>query len=340
MKTLFTIFFMLTHQLSFSQNIVETDTALNTCTVIFFSRFHPEQRSIRFDKYPVFINDSLVGKVGQNRYLVVKTTPGKKIIAPQMDGKKLRKRARRIEVMMEAGDTRYYEIIDPVPPFSFYLTLFEASGKFGQEQVQRMKKIVSTENCNLAKPGKKDPFENKRFFIRVPLGYNIPSDNYKSWWPAELRPVVNRFQPFMFGFETGVKAGKKNHFLSWEYANSRQSPVAAAISSQEKKYISINTNTLYYAYAFPLDVQNKYLLYPKIGYSFLNYILESQSGNSGGFKGVGGSGICGGLYFEYRISRVFSVDASWSYLNGTITFENKRINLNQQRLFAGLRVQF
>ena len=132
-------FFMLLQQLGYAQSNVEVDTTTNTCTVIFFSRFHPGQRSIRFDKYPVFINDSLVGRVAQNRYIVVKTTPGKKILAPQMDGKRLRKRSRRIEVTMEAGDTRYYEIIDPVPPFSFHLTLFEASGKFGQEQVKRLK---------------------------------------------------------------------------------------------------------------------------------------------------------------------------------------------------------
>ncbi|MBC7423727.1 MAG: hypothetical protein H7334_09770 [Ferruginibacter sp.] len=78
MKPLIAICFMLTQQLCFSQNNVGKDTTLNTCTVVFFSRFHPEQRSIRFDKYPVFINDSLVGRVGQNRYIVVKTTPGKK----------------------------------------------------------------------------------------------------------------------------------------------------------------------------------------------------------------------------------------------------------------------
>lgn len=105
----------------------------------FFSRFHPEDREIRLGKYPVFINDVLVGKVGQNRYLVVKTTPGNKIIAPQMDGKRQRKRSRKIEVMMEAGDTRYYEIIDPVSPFSFYLTLFETGEKFGEEQMKRLK---------------------------------------------------------------------------------------------------------------------------------------------------------------------------------------------------------
>ena len=56
-----------------------------------------------------------------------------------MDGKKQRKRSRRIEVMMKAGDTRYYEIIDPVFPFSFYLTLFETGEKFGQEQMKRLK---------------------------------------------------------------------------------------------------------------------------------------------------------------------------------------------------------
>jgi|GEM_PF-2827208 len=139
MKPIITILFILTHYLSFSQSAVEEDTTLNTCTVVFFSRFHPGQRSIRLNNHRVFINDSLVGKVGQNRYLVVKTTPGNKIIAPQMDGKKQRKRSRKIEVVMEAGDTRYYEIIDPVPLVSFRLTLFETGEKFGEEQMKRLK---------------------------------------------------------------------------------------------------------------------------------------------------------------------------------------------------------
>jgi len=77
MEFIFPIFGILFYYSSLAQNTVEKDTALNTCTVVFFSRFHPEDREIRFSKYPVFINDSLVGKVGQNRYLVVKTTPGK-----------------------------------------------------------------------------------------------------------------------------------------------------------------------------------------------------------------------------------------------------------------------
>jgi len=140
MKPIIAILFMLTHYGCFSQNSIEKDSALNTCTVVFFSRFNPVQRGIRLGSYAVFINESLVGKVGQNRYLVVKTTPGNKIITPQMDGKKQRKRSRKIEVMMEAGDTRYYEIIDPIFPFSFYLTLFEASEKFGEEQMKRLKK--------------------------------------------------------------------------------------------------------------------------------------------------------------------------------------------------------
>jgi Protein of unknown function (DUF2846) len=139
MRTFALIFFLCASQLCFSQTNHEKDTTLNTCTVVFFSRFHPELREVRFHKYPVFINDSLVGRVGQNRYIVIKTTPGKKIIAPQMNGKKLRKGSQKIEVVMEAGDTRYYEIIDPVLPFSFHLTLFEASGKFGKEQVERLK---------------------------------------------------------------------------------------------------------------------------------------------------------------------------------------------------------
>lgn len=139
MRSLTLIFFLCFHQLCFSQTTQEKDTSLNTCTMVFFSRYHPAQREIRVFKYPVFINDSLVGKVGQNRYMVVKTTPGKKVIAPQMDGKKLRKGSRKIEVVMEAGETRYYEVIDAAPPFSFYLTLFEVDGKFGQEQVKRLK---------------------------------------------------------------------------------------------------------------------------------------------------------------------------------------------------------
>jgi len=73
MKPVIAIFFMLTHYGCFSQSNAEKDTAVNSCTVVFFSRYHPELREIRFDEYRVFINYSLVGKIGQNRYLVVKT---------------------------------------------------------------------------------------------------------------------------------------------------------------------------------------------------------------------------------------------------------------------------
>lgn len=139
MKPIIIISFILCNYGCFAQNSVKEDKATSACTIVFFSRYHPEDRSIRLGNYRIFINDSLVGKVGQNRYLAVHTTPGNKIIAPQMDGKRQRKRSRKIEVIMEAGDTRYYEIIDPVPPFSFYLTLFEASEKFGEEQMKRLR---------------------------------------------------------------------------------------------------------------------------------------------------------------------------------------------------------
>ena len=138
MKPIIAFFFILNHYGCFSQSNVETDTALNTSTVFFFRRFQPKQKEIRVNNYPVFINDSLVGRLGKNRYLVVKITPGNKIIAPQMNGKKQRKRARKFNVMMEAGDTRYYELIEPLFPFSFHLTVLEASKKFGEEQMEHL----------------------------------------------------------------------------------------------------------------------------------------------------------------------------------------------------------
>jgi len=290
-------------------------------------------------KASFFINRELVCKFTRNTFTYFDVEPGTYFLAAQESGKRMGKKTTETELEVKSGAVYYFEIKLEDEFFQVIMKYQQIPGPQFDELAER-KKMLFTENCNLVKPGKNDPFTSKRFFIRVPVGYAIPSGNFKNWWPADFRSAVNRFQPFMFGFEAGVKVGRKNHFLSWEFTNSRQSPVAAATMPGQTNYISINTNTLYYAYAFSLDGQNKCLLYPKIGYSILNYILESRSGTGGGFTGVDGSGICGGLYVEYRISRALSVDGSWNYLDGTTTFKNEQINLTHQRLFAGVRVQF
>lgn len=290
-------------------------------------------------KAPLFINGLVKCRLTFRTYTYFDIEPGTYKVAAQESGKKLGKKRPVLELYAEEGTIYYLDMEIPDPRFNtiVYLRKIHVM-EFQQLVIRRGSRF--TENCENTKPIEEGAYLNKRFFIRIPLGLSMPSGSYKNWWPQLSQAFVNRYQPFQAGFEMGVKVGDKNHFLSWGYANSKQPANLTSPNAEIIEDVEVNVNTLYYSYGLSLNAGNRYLLYPKAGISSLNYIFETRTEFVRESEGVNGFGTSFGLHFEYRISRTFSVDASWDYLNGTVVFRSEKKKLNQHRLFAGVRVQF
>jgi hypothetical protein len=307
--------------------------------VVLYDNYENWQRVVPVTKESFFINAQLKCRLKEGTYTYFDVEPGTYFLAAEVTGKKLNKRTPQTELRALKGKIYCFEM-EGVYEGLRSVIYVSIRNPVELEKLMKRRRTVFIEDCKLTKPAAGDRFENKSVFVRIPIGITIPAGNYKNWWPAQSRPFVNRFQPLTPGFEIGVKLGANNHFISWGYANNRQPTIVNTANSTMQEYISINFNTLYYAYGFALNASNKCLLYPKAGVSFLNYIQETRLNGSGGSIGVGRFGTNLGLQFEYRISRTFSADISWEYLNGRITFEQEKINLNQHRLAAGVRAQF
>jgi Protein of unknown function (DUF2846)/Outer membrane protein beta-barrel domain len=303
---------------------------------------HPRERTYDPSFTPVFINEQLACRLKVGTYTYIDIEPGDYRLASQFGGKKFKARnTSTTELEAEAGKIYYFELMDEwLGGLSFKRTVTRRRARELEEIIEQ-KRTILIDSTVYKVPEKQDPYVNKRFFIRVPFAFNIPAGNYKNWWISELRPAVTRFQPLSPGFELGVKVGENNHFISWGFVNSTQPSVINPNQPNVREHISLNFNTLFYSYAFAIKSNNRLLLTPKAGISSLNYVLDSRvDGGGGGSEGFGGFGFTTGLQFEYRISRTFSVDANWEYLNGKSRFKEERIKLNQHRLFVGVRMQF
>ena len=307
--------------------------------VVLYDNYETWQRVVSVTNESFFINGQLKCRLKEGTYTYFDVDPGTYFLAAEVTGKKLRKRTPQTELRALEGKVYCFEMEGVYEGLRAVIYVSKRN-PVELEKLMERRRTVFTEDCKLTKPSAGDRFENKRFFVRIPLGFTIPAGIYKNWWPAQSRPYVNRFQPLTPGFEIGVKLAATNHFLSWSYANSKQPGIVNTGNFNTQENISININTLYYAYGFALNASNKCLLYPKAGISSINYLQETRQFGVGNSRAVGGFGTNLGLQFEYRISRTFSVDANWEYLNGKSTFEQEKINLNQHRLFAGVRVQF
>ncbi len=344
MKNYFLLFFLFLSSICRAQNrrLYEQPPKDKARVFFLYDMEHPRTRTYDPGFTPVFINEQPACRLKVRTYTYVDIEPGNFQLAAQFGGKKYKPRAAQpVELEAEAGKIYYFELVEEwLGGLSFKMAIERRRARELEEIIEQKRTIFIDETVYKV-PEKHDPILNKRFFIRIPVAFNIPSGNYKNWWVSELRPAVNRFQPLSPGFEIGVKLGEQNHFLSWGFTNSTQPSVVNPANTTLREHISLNFNTLYYSYAFALDDKNRMLLYPKAGISALNYILESRvDGGGGGGEGVGGFGMNAGFQFEYRLNRIFSIDTNWEYLDGTSTFKNEKINLNQHRFFIGLRAQF
>ena len=307
--------------------------------VVMYDPYERWQRTFPIGKAPLFINGVVKCRLSNGTYTSFDIDTGTYSLAAEESGNKLGKRTPVTELHAEEG-TIYYLEMEIRDPFFFSRVYVRKMSVMQFEKLINRRRSRFTENCENIKPKEEGAFTNRRFFVRLPAGFSVPTGSVKDWWPSPARPLVNRFQPLLAGFEAGVKVGKNNHFVSWGYAHSRQPAIRNTINTDSKEFIVINYNTLYYAYGIALNAGNTCLLYPKAGVSSLNYILESRYDGGSGFEAGGGFGNNIGLHFEYRLSRAFSIDANWEYLNGKATFNNEKMKLNQHRLFAGVRVQF
>lgn len=322
--------------------LYETPPANKARVFFLYDMEHPRTKTIDISSSPVFLNGQMICRLKTRTFTYVDIDTGHHQLAVQWTGKKYKPRqAEKTELEAEPGQTYYYELVEEWSGgFTVNLVLEKRKAR-ELELIIEQKRTILIEAAITTKYKKEDPFINKRFFVRVPVGYNFPVRDYKNWWPADRRPAVQRFQPISPGFEIGVKLGEKNHFLSWGYTNSTQPSVRNPGNTNVREFISLNFNTLYYSYAFGLTANNRFLLYPKAGISSLNYVLERRvDDGSGGTTGVRGFGTNAGLHAEYRLSRMFSIDANWEYLHGKAVLQGEKINLNQHRIFIGLRVQF
>jgi hypothetical protein len=307
-----------------------------------YDREHPRERTYDPGFTSFFINEQLACRLKTRTFTYVDIDPGNYRLAWQFGGKKYRSSNRPpIELEAEAGEIYYYELVEEMMGVLSFKVALEKRRARELEEIIEQKRTRFIDETVYKIPEKTDPFVNKRFYVRVHAGIIFPVDNYKNWWVSELRPAVNRFQPFSPGFELGVKAGENNHFISLGFTSSTQPSVANLNFPTLREYIVLNFTSLSYSYAFDLSYNNRILLYPKTGISTLNYVRESRAdGGGGGYEGFIRLGMNAALLFEYRFSRTFSADAGWTYLHGSSRFKEEKIRLNHHSLLIGMKMQF
>jgi hypothetical protein len=307
-----------------------------------YDREHPRERTYDPGFTPVFINEQLACRLKTRTYTFIDLQPGTYRLASQFGGKKYKARNKQpTELEAKAGEIYYFELVENWLSGLSFNMLVEKRRARELELIIEEKRTIFIDSSVYRVPEQQDPFVNKRFYVRVHAGIIFPVDNYKNWWVSELRPAVNRFQPFSPGFELGVKAGENNHFISLGFTSGTQPSVANPNFPNLREYIVLNFTSLCYSYAFDLSHNNRILLYPKTGISTLNYVRESRAdGGGGGYEGFIRLGMNAALLFEYRFSRTFSADAGWTYLHGSSRFKEEKIRLNHHSLLIGMKMQF
>jgi len=302
-----------------------------------FYMYRQIPQRVMLNRLPVFLNDSLICRLPNKTYSFHDVDPGTYSISADLGGKKPGPKTERKDIEIADGEILYFEMVGVAKVFRQSVLLINLMER---EAKDLLMKLPPLQDCGVRKPESGSAFANKKYFAAIQTGYAFAQGNYKNWWPSQSQALVTNFTPFAIGFEAGLRLGTANHFLSFAFTNNTQ----AAIKNNAlnlREWISINNTAIFYSYAFQLDRQNRFLLYPKIGFGTINYVLE-QRVDMGvrRAQAVVKLATTYVLQTEYRISRTFSIHINGEYLNGKVAFDNRNIRLNQYRLLTGVKAQF
>lgn len=333
-------FFFAFHSYAQINSLIEAPPPGKGRIVFIYAMYEDWQRVIVISKAPVFMNGVLICRVRNKHYIVYDAEPGLHILASQESGKKLNRKTPATEVDIASGGIYYFELEGIYNRLRAEIVLTQRRAGEARSIIER-KRAQYEKDCGiLQKPLSEQPLA-KKFFVRIPVGLTFPSGDMKNWWPAAMRAEVNRFNRPLYGIEAGVRLGKNNHLLSWAFSFNPQQRISTPPNSEGTEQLLLRYNALYYSYILSLDKKNnRLLLHPKIGFGGFNYVFESRGNTGGGSQGVGRIGGNAAILLEYRITPTISVDGNWEYLMGHINFNHERIVLNQQRIYAGVRVAF
>lgn len=294
------------------------------------------ERELIPTRYPLFLNDSLICRIHARSYTFFDLDTGCYTLAADFAGRKPSKNADKRAICVEAGNTLYFETA-----FSLVKAFQQVAELIPMREgtaLGLIKNMVPLEDCSVDQFQPEAPFRSRKYFFSLLGGQIAPTQNYVTWWPAENRPDVTRFSPWIWGLEAGMRIGKNNHFGSIKILGNRQ-PYVPIPGRMESSRFDMSSVALFYGYTVPLDKRNRILVMPKAGLGLMSYVYEERSNTGAGFQTVGSFSYIASVQAEYRMSRTFSVQANAEYVNGRVNLWNEPIGLHHFRMFTGLKVQ-
>jgi hypothetical protein len=286
-------------------------------------------------RYPLFINDSLICIIHERSYAFFDLDAGSYTLASDIVVTRTAdKNAVKKVIYIDAGNTLYVQMSVNWLKFSNRIelvTLREGTA------FALMKKMRPLKDCNEDLFQPEAQFRSRKYFFSLLGGQLVPVQSYTTWWPAENQPNVSRFNAWVWGFEAGMRLGKNNHYGSIKILGNRQPNVPIPNMMASNRF-DMSSVALFYGYAFQLDKRNRFLLLPQAGLGLMTYVYEGRTNSGAGFQTVGGFSYMVSAQTEYRLSRIFAVQANLEYVNGKVTLFNERIRLNHLRIFTGIKI--
>lgn len=287
-------------------------------------------------RYPLFLNDSLICRIHDRSYTFFDLDAGNYTLASDIVlTRKPGKNAFEKVIYVEDGNTIYVKMSVNWLKFSnqIELTLLREGTAFAL-----MKNMRPLKDCNVDQFLPEAPFRSRKYFISILGGQVLPVQNYVTWWPAENRPDVTRFSPWIWGLEVGMMLGENNHFGSIKLLGNQQPSVPIPNMMASNRF-DMGSAALFYGYAFQLDKRNRFLILPKAGLGVMTYVYERRGIGSERYQTAGSFSYIASVQTEYRFSRTFSVQANVEYVNGKVKLWNEPIGLHHFRMFTGIKVQ-
>jgi len=136
MKTICALILILVIQPGYGQ----TDS-VSTCNV-FILRATGFTASAR--QFKIFVDGNLACKIQNNKYVVLELPPGKHSFAMQLDGKQLKQKTERREILTQEGKNYYLSSLLEMGAFSNRIRLDELSEESGHFRLKKLGKASCT----------------------------------------------------------------------------------------------------------------------------------------------------------------------------------------------------